>query len=107
MNKSSNLCYTLSLSMFVFSREIKASINVKLDLNWKHHTGVVLWDNTPGLCCVVVFFFFVGFGVFFCAYPLLLSTHSPKLGQLEIFWLKKLKYSYLQYVSVLMSWAHE
>jgi len=85
--------------MFVFSREVKASINVKLDLNRKHHTGAVLWDDAPVLGWFGVFFFY--------AYPLLLPTHSPKLGQLEIFWLKRLTYSYLQYVSVLMPWAHE
>lgn len=89
--------------MFVFSREVKTSINVKLDLNWKHHAGAVLWDNTPVLAWVFPLLFFLSF----CAYPLLLTTHSPTLGQLEIFWLKKFKYSYFQYVSVLMPWAHE
>lgn len=90
MNKSSNLCYTLSLSMFVFSREIKASINVKLDLNWKHHTGVVLWDNTPGLGWVVGFFLFLWvLGFFFLCLPPPTEYPQPQIRTARNFLVEK------------------
>jgi len=66
--------------MFVFSREVKASINVKLDLNRKHHTGAVLWDDAPVLGW---------FGVFFLCLPPATDYPQPQIRTARNFLVEK------------------